>query len=62
MKTNITNEKDHSNLTYNEAVDWTIKNCQYADVRKRLRSRAVAWQLLLRINNLETQLAQLENK
>lgn len=62
MKTNITNEKDYSNISIEEAINWTLNNCQYNDVRKRLRSRAVAWKLLLRINALETKLAQLENK
>ena len=61
MKTNIIIDKDHSHISYKEAVDWTIKNCSYNDVRKRLRSRAVAWTLLHRINELETKLTLLES-
>ena len=62
MKTNIFINKDFSKTTLDEAIDWTLKNCSMNDVRKRLRSRAVAWVLLKQINNLQTELQQLKQE
>lgn len=37
--------KDYRNITLEDAVQWTVKNCMMDDVRKRLMSRAVAYVL-----------------
>jgi len=59
-------EADHRNITIHEAVAWTDKNCTLDDVRKRLRSRSVAFILLkhlresvIYINTLENELTEL---
>lgn len=42
--------KDFRNMNLVQAMDWTKKNCEMEDVRKRMASRSVAWILL---KNLE---------
>jgi hypothetical protein len=60
-------EKDYRSITINEATDWVDKNCVHDEVRKRLKSRAVAWRigthLLIAINyvaDLEKRIVELE--
>ena len=60
-------EKDHRSITIDEAMAWVDKNCFHEDVRKRLKSRAVAWRigthLLIAINyvaDLEKRIVELE--
>jgi hypothetical protein len=60
-------EKDYRSITIGEAMDWVAKNCVHDDVRKRLKSRAVAWRigthLLIAINyvaDLEKRITELE--
>jgi uncharacterized small protein (DUF1192 family) len=60
-------EKDYRSITIDEAMAWVDKNCFHEDVRKRLKSRAVAWRigthLLIAINyvaDLEKRIAELE--
>ena len=44
--------KDHSQITLVEAVEWTMQNCNFKDVRRRLKSRAVAHTLLTALHEL----------
>jgi hypothetical protein len=60
-------EKDYRSITIDEAMDWVDKNCGHDDVRKQLKSRAVAWRigthLLIAINyvaDLEKRVVELE--
>ena len=62
-------EKDFSQTTLEESISWTEKNCRFADVRKRIKSRSVAWMLLkhlkeaiIYINQLEIKIKELEQK
>ena len=38
-------EKDYRSITIDEAMAWVDEYCFYEDVRKRLKSRAVAWRI-----------------
>ena len=60
-------EKDYRSITIDEAMAWVDEYCFYEDVRKRLKSRAVAWRigthLLIAINyvaDLEKRITELE--
>ena len=60
--------KDYSNITVEEALEWTRTHCSMNNVRTRMKSRAVAWVLLATIveavdyiEYLETKLMELQN-
>lgn len=55
-------QKDHSDITIHEAVDWIVKNCSFNDVRKRLRGRSAAWIVLNKMLELEQENQQLRNQ
>jgi hypothetical protein len=59
----------YRSITIDEAMEWVDKNCFHEDVRKRLKSRAVAWRigthLLIAINyvaDLEKRIVELESE
>ena len=51
-------KKEIPEPTIEEAMDWVDKNCCFADVRKRMRSRAVAYILGLYIIFLSEELTK----
>lgn len=52
-------QKDHSDLSIHEAIDWIVKNCSMNDVRKRMRGRSAAWIVLNKMLELEQENKQL---
>ena len=54
--------KDHKNITILEALDWTEKNCMFDDVRKRMRSRAVAYRLYEALKKAVGRIQELEQE
>lgn len=53
-------EKDFRKMTLDQAVTWTMQTCKFDDVRKRIRSKAVAWILLKHITELAEYTKSLE--
>lgn len=60
--------KDYRTLTLEETVQWVHDNCSFDDVRKRLKSRSVAYILAYKlseaveyIQHLELRIKELEN-
>ena len=62
-------KEDYRSITIDEAMAWVDEYCFHEDVRKRLKSRAVAWRidthLLIAINyvaDLEKRIVELESE
>lgn len=65
----VVRKKDYRTLSFEQVVDWVIKNCQYDDVRIRIQSRSVAWILFTKlkeatnyINTLESTIKELKGE
>lgn len=61
-------DKNYSNITIEEALEWTKDKCSHANVRKRMIGRASAFILanylaeaVNHIHNLEAKIKELEN-
>jgi hypothetical protein len=55
-------KKEIPEPTIEEAMDWVAKNCMFADVRKRMRSRAVAYILGMCIVSLSEELTKAQTE
>lgn len=53
-------DKDHRDITINEAMQWIDKQCHHEDVRKRLKSRAVAYKVGTYLLIAMSKIAELE--
>lgn len=57
-------ERDYSNITIDQAMEWIDKQCLYEHTRKRIKSRAVAYKvgtyLLMAMNHIEELEAELK--
>lgn len=57
-----TKEKDHRNMPLTEVIDWVNKNCTMDDVRKRLKSRSVAYILACHLKEAVKYISELEER
>lgn len=53
-------KQNFSQMTQKEAIDWIEKNCSFADVRNRMRSRAASWIVLNMLKEAVAYIAKLE--
>ena len=55
-------DKDYRDISLQEVVDWVSKNCLMEDVRKRLKSRSVAYILACHLKEAVSYIAVLEKE
>lgn len=55
-------EKDYRTMTFEQATIWVTDNCRFEDVRKRIRSRQVAWLLYTALQKLIEYCKKIENE